>query len=229
MSWDPWVQEEIRGLRDNQERRAYEAHLRRNPDEQARIDEVVFRARVRQIKKAKAFNEFVPEAEAAKQAVAEIRQRIRIVTHNGLYKCKEGAVLGGLFSARAAGDPVLAWIFRVFAILILLAATAATAATAANAGLGFVAVLTGSCFSLYVIIIASCKKIELVDIMRMNAELSKLRSELLRRKNVLKAANAKRVDLYKACVVSRNPWHDALNTLRIEHETLPGFIMKKYE
>lgn len=226
MSWDPWVQEEIRGLREDQERRAYEAHLRSNPDEQARIDEVVFRARVRQIKKAKAFNEFVPQAEAAKQAVEEIRQQIIIISHSGLYKCKEGAVLGGLFSARAAIDPVLAWTFRVIAILIVLVATTATAA---KAGLGFAAVLASTCFFLYVIIIASCKKLELVDIMKMHRELSKLRSELLRRENVLKVANAKRVDLYKACVASGNPWHDALNTIRIEHETLPGRIMKEYD
>jgi len=226
VSWDPWVQEEIRGLREDQERRAYEAHLRRNPDEQARIDGVVFRARVRQIKKAKAFNEFVPQAEAAKQAVAEIRQQIRITAHNGLYKCKEGAVLGGLFSARAAIDPVLAWIFRMFAILIVLVVATATAA---NAGLGFAAVLTGSCFLLYVITISLCKKLELVDIMRMHRELSKLRSELQRRESVLNVANAKRVDLYKACIASGNPWHDALNTIRIEHETLPGYIMKEYD
>jgi len=41
MSSDPWVQEEIRGLREDQERRSYEAQLRRNPDEQSQIDDVV--------------------------------------------------------------------------------------------------------------------------------------------------------------------------------------------
>ena len=41
MSSDPWVQEEIRGLLEDQERRSYEADLRRNPDEQSRIDDVV--------------------------------------------------------------------------------------------------------------------------------------------------------------------------------------------
>jgi len=225
MSWDPWVQEEIRGLREDQERRSYEAHLRRNPDEQAEIDEMVFRARVKQIKNAKAFNEFVPQAEAAKQAVAEIRQQIRIDTHNGLYICKEGAVLGGLFTARAAGDPVLAWIFRVFAILVLLVAAAATAA---NAGIGFVFVPIVACFFLYAVTISSCKKLALVDIRRMKAKLTKLRSELLRRENNLKDMNAKRVNLYKACVISGNPWHDALNTVRVNHETLSPSIMKEY-
>ncbi len=225
MSWDPWVQEEIRGLREDQERKAYESHLRRHPDEQARIDAEIFSARVGQIKNAKAFNEFVPQAEAAKQAVVEIRQQIRIATHNGLYRCKECAVLGGLFSARATGDPAFAWILRVFAILVLLVAAATTAV---NAGLGFVAVLIAACLSLYAITICSCKKLALVDIRKMHAGLPKLRSELLRRKNILKAMNVKRVNLYKACVVSRNPWHDALNTVRIEHETLPGFIMKEY-
>jgi hypothetical protein len=225
MSWDPWVQEEIRGLRDDQERRAYEAHLRRNPDEQARIDAAVFSARVRQINNAKAFNEFVPQAEAAKQAVAEIRQQIIAATHNGLYKCKEGAVLGGLFSAWATGDTTFAWILRVFAILVLLVVAATTAT---NAGLGFAAVLIAACFSLYALTICSCKKLALVDIRRMHVGLPKLRSELLRRKNILNAVNVKRVNLYKACVVSRNPCHDALKAVRIEHETLPDSIMKEY-
>lgn len=225
MPWDPWVQEEIRSLREDQERRAYESHLRRNPDEQARIDAVVFRARVKQIKNAKAFNEFVPQAEAAKQAVAEIRKQIRIATHNGLYKCKEGSVLGGLFSARATGDPVFGWILRVFAIMVLLVAAVTTAA---NIGLGFASVLIAACFCLYAITVCSCKKLPLADIRRMHAGLPKLHNELLRRKNTLKAMNVKRVDLYKACSVSRDPWRDALKTIRVEHEILPGFIMQEF-
>jgi hypothetical protein len=225
MSSDPWVQEEIRGLREDQERRSYEAHLRRNPDEQSRIDDVVFRARAGAIKNAQAFNQFVPQAEAAKHAVTEIRQQIRIATHNGLYKCQEGAVLGGLFSARATGDPVLAWLLRLIAILFLVVATATIAA---NAGLGFGAVLIAACCFLYAITVSSCKKLTLVDIRRMNAELPKLRGELLRRENILNVMNVKRVNLYSACLVSKNPWHDALNTVRIEHETLPGLIMKEY-
>lgn len=225
MSWDPWVQEEIRGLREDQERRAYEAHLRRNPDEQARIDEVVFRARVGAIKDARAFNDFVPQAEAAKQAVAETRQQLRIASHNGLYKCQEGSIFGGLFSARVAGDPILAWLLRVFAILFLLIASVVTAA---SAGLGFVPFLIAACCLLYLTTVSFCIKLTLADIRRMNASLPKLRDELLRRENILKAMNAKRVDLYRACVVSKNPWYDALNTVRIEHETLPDLIMKEY-
>lgn len=74
MSWDPWVQEEIGGLREDLERRSYEAHLRRNPDEREKIDDVVMRARVEAIRNAQAFNEFVPQAVAAQQVVVEMRE-----------------------------------------------------------------------------------------------------------------------------------------------------------
>jgi hypothetical protein len=130
MSWDPWVQEEIRGPREDQERRAFEAHLRRNPDEEERITDAVYNARVRQIKNAQAFNEIVKRSEAAQQEVNDIRGQIRLVSHGGFYKCREGAILGGFFSGQSNGDPSFACLYRTIAALAWLFAIA----TAAVAG-----------------------------------------------------------------------------------------------
>jgi hypothetical protein len=72
------------------------------------------------------------------------------------------------------------------------------------------------------------KELTLGDIRKIRVEISQLRKELRLREGALSAINMQRVNLYKACRISRNPQADAMRIAHVSHETLPEHIMQRY-
>jgi hypothetical protein len=212
MTWDPFLRDEIRGLREDLERRDYEEHLRRNPDEEAQVNAQICKVHARHRKNVQAFNEFVPKADAAEKALAKIRETITATSHSGLYRCAEGGIAGGFFLAKASCDPLLAWTYRQLATLISLGVAAIAAATAGPwVALGIAA----ACFALYAACVISCERLTHSEILNLHALLLDLRKELRRREDIVRTMNEKRIELYKACISSPNPRRDALKATYI--------------
>lgn len=227
MAWDPRVADELRGLREDQERRSYEAYLRRNPHEEERITDENYRRRVRFIKNAQAFNALVAEVQKCQNEIASLNSKISNTSHHGFYTCSTGAFILGLFSAKTAADPFIAWMHRMIAVGITIGT--------AILGFGVGGTTNGTSLSIICFIVSpiiyfavglASIRLPLHEVNSMHKEIAKLRDKATSVKSRIDLLNAERITKYQACCVGSS--FQALTTVRIEHENLSEFFMQKY-
>lgn len=218
MAWDPRVARELKALREDQERRAYESHLRRNPAEEEEVMTGIFSARARYVKNARLFNETVSQMSAIESRISQLRFRIPSVSSFGCYTCREGALVGGFFSAKIPTQTTELVFIRSCAVTGLMLTYLFGLREGFLCTLVFV--------MMYCFLVRFGKRLTRSEVISLHNEIREIREEIKREKLKLRDLREVRVRSYLACCVGDR--HEAFTTTRIEHEDLPGYILNNY-